>query len=390
MHIALTPAKILKRLSGQQEYSAFETWQAVKTELSRSDCDALSWSELFDAISRNSTSICDSIILSACRKLADSPHGVPNLSWRDLQSLSSFLPFTKSGGAIYEDLIMHCDPSVRIGNDLGYYNSSFLATGWGPDALHCFRSVSNGTTTAFEKVYKRKSPSIWRVQRFYTDIAPVLQKKGMQLPALYSMECGHVVMAAYIELLPFQDQGYSDHELIDSAVAITTQLAHVTLSGGQRDLADRFRKNRSYISSRRKAFRSIPGSIIGRAIALAEFEKKVQHLPIVFGHGDLAPVNFDSRGTVIDWDDCGYYPVGYDLAFALSRIVAPTSVIEIEELVASKVKKPTAADTWNQYLFSFLYFFLVFYVGKGSGNSADQKQKFACETLCRLKELDVV
>lgn len=82
-----------------------------------------------------------------------------------------------------------------------------------------------------------------------------------------------------------------------------------------------------------------------------------------FAHGDLSTENFFVNG-IVDFDNCGWYPEGFDLALMLSQIKSFNSVNSLVEWATSRCN----LDLQNYACrLSFLFFCFIFYSRRARG-----------------------
>lgn len=118
-------------------------------------------------------------------------------------------------------------------------------------------------------------------------------------------------------------------------------------------------------------------------ILIKGLESYFRDLPVserVFSHGDWAPTNIYENDTIVDFDSCGMYPVGYDLAYLSSRFLYFESFHKMEVGVGDVLNKFSLEGR-----LSFYFFALIFYSrAKRSVNSTDE---FLMGLLLKLSEM---
>lgn len=370
--------RLFKRIFGMKPYNAFATWKAVKNQLdnySFNEKNILSWSELSDLIKERSTSNRDKILLRICDKYLTPENNLPALKWRDLQSISPFIPLLKSGNSVYENLIKRCDSKIQLEQIAGLHNSNFIATGWGEDSLHCFRLVEYDGSLVFEKVYRNNSPSLRRTIWFYEKIFSHLNRSCICAPQLLRVNTGNRLSILYYEYLSLQANDHKEKK-IEQACSICMCMHLLEVSPLiDHDIYKVFWSNRRYKANKRGFIYFARQALTIDLVFLKQCEKLIASFPVVFGHGDLGTVNFDGQSNVVDWDECGMYPLGYDLGCALSELVAPRSVQELEDFVYKECYQDIGASSWNAFMISFLYFFVIFFAGKKNNNTKINNQE---------------
>lgn len=82
-----------------------------------------------------------------------------------------------------------------------------------------------------------------------------------------------------------------------------------------------FRLNPVYFNRRKKIHLNIEKHKINHITNkdLDSAERNIQNLDKVFSHGDINPENYSYEGFIIDFDDFGFYPYGFDPAIAINK-----------------------------------------------------------------------
>ncbi|SFR49056.1 phosphotransferase [Thiomicrospira sp. ALE5] len=225
----------------------------------------------------------------------------------------------------------------------------FYGRGHGMDSLNVYRKIeSNDTGELFEKIYLKTSRD-WQLQAWlYAHLQPILNPAVIKLPTLVNAQEGVHLVAAYFEFInePLDDI-QAKKRLLQRGVAIQQELWRI--SSDYPELLKTLPENLDQLSA-------IPlfNACLQR---LASFEQELnkyvtfefnlhwlQHqLAIVnqhpkqLCHGDIHGKNLSSAGWVIDWDNLGYYPIGYDMALLLSKVQNIYSIEHLEQVIEQNV-----------------------------------------------------
>lgn len=102
-------------------------------------------------------------------------------------------------------------------------------------------------------------------------------------------------------------------------------------------------------------------------------EETVKKNKKCFCHGDLSVVNLSSQNHVIDFDESGIYPFGFDTAKVLIGYFQPKSVDEIKLYIENQFKTFVDITEWKEFLFATCLFSFVF--SSKEGKNSDLKKK---------------
>lgn len=257
-------------------------------------------------------------------------------SWKDLKNYSYF-------ASLYNDHEFY-DQCLNIFNEnvdlYGMGEKKFFGSGSGNNTLNSYRKVFIDGCYYIEKVYNIDSLEYSKTKFFYREINPLLN--SYSAPEAFFIEMSGIALAyfKYIE-----GDRCSDEELVFYYKNISLSLNSLDTEKLNRIFLD-FKSDAIYNDALKKTKKYVD------CIDFDRVESNIlNNSKFVFSHGDLHSGNVIGS-HLIDFDNCGFYPDGYDFCFLLSRLVEGIESFE------SFLKHELCPE--NRLL--VYYFTLVFYV----------------------------
>jgi hypothetical protein len=231
----------------------------------------------------------------------------------------------------YQSLLVNFDPLIKSHlRALDTRSAEFIGKGVGQNTLNVFRKViTPAANVYFEKIYLKESRDWLVTLWFYTQLQPLLNNELVKVPKLDNYYEGRRISVAYFDFVP---DAFDDLKRKQQVITRSLEI--------QKILWDTTRLNKPLVASRPKYiddFVSVPLYSDCRNLLLA----KKNQLRLSFNlndhwltnnevllsmgqkqfcHGDLHGKNLSSTGWVIDWDNIGFFPAGYDIALVLSKV----------------------------------------------------------------------
>ncbi|OOG22025.1 hypothetical protein B1C78_15550 [Thioalkalivibrio denitrificans] len=299
-------------------------------------------------------------------------------SWADLRVVSMIMPYL-SDHELYERLLADFDPCVDLHHATSAKAASFVGVGGGSESLHAYRIIEINGERLFEKVYRADSPSFQNILWFQNHLQDRLLSSNIRAPTIRMLSRSQRLAAVYYECIDI-------HPISNSAVLDRILEVSRTLRALGGDLA---RTDSSYYDSaphhvtswcaRAYAANGLPEI----ATFIQQTEHKISKVQTQLSHGDLYKGNIGQNNVVIDWDECGLHPAGYDIARGLSFICLWDSLNELEEHIVSNFCDEMNEREFSDFLFSALFYSFVYYsLNKRGGDN------FRYELYRRLSEWD--
>lgn len=264
----------------------------------------------------------------------------------------------------YERSLTRYDPGIEFvfGTD-----QEFVGAGKGQFTLNSYRRLKIEGRWAFEKIYASGSLDWQKCLFFYENLLPGLA--GLRVPGLLGLSAGQKLTVARFEYVDFQPVG--DDVYLSEVLYIAKRLGQLPSGAGFpqafADLSQHFGFERCF----RKTIEVCEAS--GRDSAwLIALRARCEVMPRFVGHGDLSRPNMGGDGLVLDWDNLGFYPPGFDLALALvllgKELTEPVIKVFAQQLHPALAHRCRFEELW----FSLIFFYGVFL----SARKADQKMRY--------------
>ncbi|TFH88160.1 hypothetical protein EQG41_04450 [Billgrantia azerbaijanica] len=268
------------------------------------------------------------------------------------------------------DTVLCLKPSIK---------RRFLGKGWGENSLNVYRQLwDTEGQCLFEKVLFKPSDDYSRLSFFMTFLMPKLNGEFIKTPVIRDMHEGKHLAAVYYEHLDVAEAGclhFSQEDRLATIVTILRELGNLECA----DVRIRYPEVLDYASV--QAYREgqcYLHRLVRRSSSQTHPElhalvgKKLVDDRRVISHGDLVAENFSRDGWVWDWDRCGYYPVGFDLAWAtLNAIdfVGFDDLMQHNERLIGRIY-----PTWSRrdkLVANTVYFTSIFYCRKFKPGNGD-------------------
>ncbi|MEA1989000.1 MAG: phosphotransferase [Pseudomonadota bacterium] len=348
-----------QKLSGQQVRDGLqpETLKILTTKLKTKQTkrkeEGLSEQDLRDAANKSG----DKRLLFALSKEFS-----VGLTWRELKDVSEIVRFSNNH-SLYESALSAYDDSLILLNTKKDLARAFVGSGLGEDTLNAYRCVLVQGQRVFEKVYRNDSSDLIHLLWFYRTIFPMLDPRIVMSPGILNISSGKKLSVVYFEYIDGKfdcvvDKMNRMFELHDYFQSIRVAKAIPTLHEIKNF------KGMSVYNDSFELLNSILKSYDVDSSVIFDWLKCIEEFPYQFSHGDLHGKNLGENNLVIDWDRAGYYPVGFDLAYALSNQYKLITVPQFEGFIVSKLGLNLNDKMDQKTLFSVVYFSMVFFSRK--------------------------
>lgn len=261
---------------------------------------------------------------------------------------------------LFEDVCRKFDPDI---NFISYPSSvEFYGEGYGDDSLNLYRKVVTDKNVLFEKILFNNSGDHLRFSFFEKFISNQL---SVNTPKVLEEKVGKslvIIFYEYVDELQFEKENNSAL-MLDELVCILKDFKNVTIPESLDDKYFAYDKQMIY----RQGINELSRVLLQTQVlnfTIKSIEEAI-YLKPVFSHGDLTNKNFSTGGWVWDWDRCGFYPVCFDLTWAVVNIA---EYHNFEELMLENIRMIESvygiqADTPN-LIKNAAIFSLIFYCRK--------------------------
>jgi len=280
------------------------------------------------------------------------------MSWEELELLSRIIPYTRDHEA-YELLIKSFDGGIEFPQ---VSLKLFYGEGNGPGSLNSYRKLQLSSGFLFEKVYCSGAINQKKIEWFYKIIEPVFNCGVLKIPRIMSIQNGEKLTILYFDFLELEKVSKIQAYDIVMKIFITALAIDKNKYSDAPHFLFEYESDPAYVAGLERIISGLRLSSdqINEFEFISDFLKSQN---ICFAHGDLSMTNLAKPNIVLDIDQCGIFPVGYDIA----RFIARNSETEIhniqrlDDFYQDKVKLLIDERQEKNLRISFYYFYLIFY-----------------------------
>lgn len=240
--------------------------------------------------------------------------------------------------------------------DLSYREAKFVGYGEGKENTNCYRQLISkaGHSILFEKAYFTDSEKLHNLLWFEENI---LEKK---IGKLVTPRIINVFKSSFLTIINFE---YLTLEVIDekklseklNLTALALYDSSIDLAVIMPDFLKDFTKHNYYKRNIDKAANKLID------IDVCAFIDDIKKGLYVLSHGDLSESNVYQDGVVIDWDSCGFFPFGLDVAKIYYRMIVNHAYkVDFEAWLIENYKKHIKSEHWLALYKNFIFFLFVF------------------------------
>lgn len=227
--------------------------------------------------------------------------------------------------------------------------------GGGSGNLNVYRRGRVGGFVVFEKIYDSHSEHLSRTLWFHQTVLPKLEGV-IKTPRILDVAQGEKITAVYFEYV--EGTAVKPVDLIPRVLhfcASTTDLSDA-MAGQRFDFG--FQDNSLYRDGVGMLIQLLRSA--GRSASLISTLESYLLRPAVqkkFAHADLSPSNVWEDGTILDFDQCGFYPDGYDLSRALgtAQVQGFSTPDELESLVTQRMPSASLDSIVAHFYFTSVF-----------------------------------
>lgn len=287
-------------------------------------------------------------------------------SWWELKYWTFIASCFEQHG-IYEQLLSAYDevfPRSRGDGD-----ACFFGSGHGRSTLNTYRLLRfsigrGGERSGFEKVYNSECDDYSRVRFLEAAAAEPLRSAGVLFPNVLDALVGPRITITYSEVLGGRRlteraalRRSADVVRVLMEVPVTPLPAGAAVGDYHANIVEAFSNAREWLLLRKPGWCAAYDGVFARVQA---------EYPRFLAHGDLHRKNMLSSGAVLDWDNAGLYPIGFDPGMILSKSVKGGTVEELEGTIRAHFLRGAAKDHPALLVHGALFFGFVFGAGKKS------------------------
>jgi len=253
--------------------------------------------------------------------------------------------------------------------DLLYYrqnnkiSTEFLNEGNGKGTIQSYRKIKGENILLFEKIYFKDRFEWKKTIEFYDNIYSEAINSNIVIPKLLQVSKGEDLVVAYSEYLFLEPIERSEY--FGKAIEMAARIANIPCSYNKTSFPEfsDYDQDVNFNLFKKRLLSSLSLNSDDKMIELIKrIDQYIKHNTVrILSHGDLCN-NLFKNNTLIDWDRCGYYPVGYDFAMILIHThqrdeLSIDDYFTLENEFYSTIPALTSEDNFKM---SLSYFTLVF------------------------------
>ncbi len=243
----------------------------------------------------------------------------PSQNTADIEQLkrtATLLRYTNEH-ELYENTLFGYDPKLTLLNQKAARDHTFIIGGHGKGTIRAYRHLKHDDRQFFEKIYIHQEPQIEKLLWFYLTVLPQLKSTHLKAPQLYKAFYGDKLTATYFEYISNLTPT-SPQNMLSKAMALHNYLYNLRDTINLTDVPQAA-LNYENAEIYQRGLRCLKPIFSAKDVPFVKINNHLSTSNKQLCHGDLNQVNILENDLIIDWDECGLYPAGYDLALAMSR-----------------------------------------------------------------------
>lgn len=263
-----------------------------------------------------------------------------------------------------------------------------LGGGGGQASLNCFRRVIINNTIHFEKVYFREHEGLERIKWFNQHVAQLLNNK-VGVPQLHFMYEGKAFVIVYFEYLNLKKIENSELELNFISLAKRLYQASLEFEIPKTGIPAYITNFKTHFEYRNK-IEQAELSLSNHGFLIHKIEKEIFSSKLILTHGDIQEKNAFKNHILIDWDTFGLYPIGFEVAFSIFRLLETAKIKTIpSDWLDKNFKKNVEPKHWRDFVRNFNYFLYIFLAIHFKNEQYLDLEKRLIDGLCWAKTTNV-
>lgn len=275
--------------------------------------------------------------------------------WKYLKKYSDFAKYHNNHDFYYNAVRSVCQieglPTVKY--------AEFVGRGAGKGSLNSYRKIIlDNNDLYFEKIYKSDSDDLKKIEFFYQNIFPHIGGK-FKVPRLVLLRghFGSVALFQWIDnFVPIDREKILDfYRFFREAVTVlkipSDSRCEILVDFTRESMIqDGLKRSKEWLNLKKRA------DELKYIDMICAFLKLLPRKELIFNHGDINKANISENGIVIDFDRCGFYPAGYDLAFIASKQFFFEDLNAMEVYLQKDIKDFSLIEKLGFYFFAFLFY----------------------------------
>ncbi len=257
----------------------------------------------------------------------------------------------------YENLLKVFVPNWQANST----KATFIGKGAGECDLNIYRKVRIENKRYFEKVYLNDYPSFKHIRFFQTHFYKLFEQK-INVPYIQKIYSGERLTIVYYDYLVLNqlEEEKQENRLIQFSkyfYRISCQnepyLTKLALPDSMKKFRKRFKYRDNILAAKKR--------LLKQNIDTEFYEKSLDQSKYILTHGDLHEDNSFKQAVLVDWDNCGIYPLGFEPAYMYYCLMLKNNkrdnVINwLEEHYIDTISR----EDWQDFERNFTYLLFVF------------------------------
>jgi hypothetical protein len=257
----------------------------------------------------------------------------------------------------YEELLKAFVPNWQV----NITKAVFMGKGAGECDLNVYRKVRIENKLYFEKIYFTDYPSFKHIQFFQAHIYKLIQKK-IKVPYIRKIYSGELLTIVYYDYLVLNELEVEKQE--NRLIQFSKYFYHISCENASclkklelPDSIKNFRKRFKY----RNNILSAKARLSEKNIETEIYEKSLSRSKHIFTHGDLHEDNSFKQAVLVDWDNCGIYPLGFEPAYMYYCLMLKNNKRgNVINWLRKHYMDTVLKEDWRDFEQNFTYLLFVF------------------------------
>lgn len=242
-------------------------------------------------------------------------------------------------------------------------NAFFLKTkSMGESSLPTFRKINIANEITFEKVYFISYCDLKRVEWFQNHISDLILEK-IKFPKMRDVFYSDTIAITYSDFLNLEIFTDEDQKF-ETIINFTKYLYQISVENS--DYLDQLAIPEFILNYQNHFYISKFSAIARKKL---EYKKIDYNFFILFAnsskhiisHGDIFETNVFANNTLVDWDNFGMFPIGFDVAFIYHRFIMKYNlIINLKEWLEENYWDVIDPNDWDVFTTNVCFFLYIY------------------------------
>lgn len=246
---------------------------------------------------------------------------------KELRSLSKALQLGENH-KVYNELLKLYVPKF---NNLFFESQKFIGVGAGKSSLNAYRKVKVNGEYYFEKVFFSSSQALKKILWFQEHAYKIVNKAEIKTDEIIKILKGGALTVVYTKFLNLK--AIKEKKLEAELIELSKKLYRINWENIEieRDKLPNYITDYQDFYLYKRNIKGVRAKLEEINIDVNTFVKRLDKSKRVLTHGDIKKENVFRKSTVIDWDNFGFFPVGFDVAVLANKLII-NKQLQMEEV----------------------------------------------------------